>query len=304
YIQNSTGGQTANFNIFGNGRAASFTSDKYTVGLAAVLRAPGTDNLFAGVLSGPNAPTGSGNTYYGLLTGSSATSASDNTFVGRRAGSVTVGSANTFFGSMAGANGSFTGSNNTFVGYNADITITESPGSSNTLLGANAKVDPISNGNDLHFAAAIGAGAVVNFSDMIVIGKAAGVYDGVSRPADIVRTMGIFQPALASPGGSPVCFNNGLSICSSSLRYKADVQPYRRGLDVVRQLSPITFAWKDGGRRDVGFGAEDVAQVEPLLTFKNDRGEIEGVQYAQITTVLINAVKEQQALIEAQQKQL
>jgi len=39
--------------------------------------------------------------------------------------------------------------------------------------------------------------------------------------------------------------------------------------------------------------------VEPLLTTRNEKGEIEGVKYPQITTVLVNAVNEQQANIEA-----
>jgi len=68
------------------------------------------------------------------------------------------------------------------------------------------------------------------------------------------------------------------------------------------RLNPITFAWNDDSRPDIGFGAEDVFKIEPLLTFKNDKGEIEGVQYAQISTVLVNAVKEQQSQIETQKK--
>ena len=302
YIQNSTNTQTASFSISGAGKASSFSAPQFVVGFA-VVRAPGTENLFAGLLSGPNSPSGAGDTYFGTSTGAWATSASDNTFVGRRAGAVTTGSNNSFFGSGAGANGAYSGNGNTFVGRGADIAITESVGSNDTLLGADAKVDPIVSGTDLRFATAIGAGAVVSYSDMIMLGKPAGVYDGVSRPADIVRTAGLFQPALASPGGSPVCFNNGLSLCSSSLRYKTDVRPYRRGLDVVRQLNPITFTWKDGGRPGVGFGAEDVVKVEPLLTFENE-GHLEGVRYAEITTVLVNAVKEQQAQIEAQREQI
>jgi hypothetical protein len=172
------------------------------------------------------------------------------------------------------------------------------------LIGANAKLDPVTNGNDVRYATAIGAGAVAKFSDLIVIGKAAGTYEGVARPADIVRTAGIFQPALAEPGGSPVCLSSGLSICSSSRRYKKNIQQYAGGLDVLNRLNPITFEWTSSGRRDVGFVAEDVFQVEPLLTFKNDGGEIEGVHYAQISTVLVNAIKEQQAHIDAQAEEL
>jgi hypothetical protein len=79
------------------------------------------------------------------------------------------------------------------------------------------------------------------------------------------------------------------------LRYKTDVQSFQGGLDVVRRLRPISFNWKEGGLRDVGFGAEEVEQIEPLLTTYNDKGEIEGVKYKQITTVLVNAVNELKA---------
>ena len=30
--------------------------------------------------------------------------------------------------------------------------------------------------------------------------------------------------------------------------------------------------------RDIGLGAEEVATVEPLLTFRSDKGEVEGVR--------------------------
>lgn len=44
--------------------------------------------------------------------------------------------------------------------------------------------------------------------------------------------------------------------------------------------------------------------VEPLLATRSALGEIEGVKYKQITTVLVNAVNEQQKIIDAQQKQI
>jgi hypothetical protein len=55
---------------------------------------------------------------------------------------------------------------------------------------------------------------------------------------------------------------------------------------------------------DVGFVAEEINAVEPLLTVYNDEGKIEGVKYAQVTTILVNAVKEQQTQIEKQQEQI
>src|SRR5207247_5017581 len=92
---------------------------------------------------------------------------------------------------------------------------------------------------------------------------------------------------------------NTVATCSSRLRYKEQIAPYHAGLELINRLRPISFAWKAGGRRDLGLGAEEVAKVEPLLVTHNDQGEIEGVKYAQLNVVLINAIKEQQAQIEA-----
>jgi len=55
--------------------------------------------------------------------------------------------------------------------------------------------------------------------------------------------------------------------------------------------------------RDVGFGAEDVEKVDPLLVTYN-KGQVEGVKYDRISVVLVNAVREQQVQIEKQQQQL
>ena len=85
--------------------------------------------------------------------------------------------------------------------------------------------------------------------------------------------------------------------CSSSLRYKTDIAPFSSGLDLVARLRPIAFTWKEGGARDLGLGAEEVAAIEPLLVTRNASGQVEGVKYDRVAVVLLNAVKEQQAQI-------
>lgn len=61
---------------------------------------------------------------------------------------------------------------------------------------------------------------------------------------------------------------------------------------------------------DVGLVAEEVAEIEPLLTIEKN-GQVEGVKYDRIGVVLISAIQEQQTqiseqqkLIESQQKQI
>jgi len=106
-------------------------------------------------------------------------------------------------------------------------------------------------------------------------------------------------------GDTLVCHYFGqLAYCSSSLRYKTNIAPFGSGLNLVKQLSPITFNWKEGGKKDFGLGAEDVEKIEPLLVSYNDKGEVEGVKYDRIAVVAINAIKEQQAEIESLKNQV
>jgi trimeric autotransporter adhesin len=128
-----------------------------------------------------------------------------------------------------------------------------------------------------------------------------------TAPDDKLEVNGIIRVnILGSAGATPLCHNSSSQIatCSSSLRYKTEITPFTGGLALVKLLRPITFSWKQDGMRDVGFGAEEVAEVAPLFTFRNDRGEIEGVKYDRVSVLLVNAIKEQQTQIEQQQAQI
>ena len=76
------------------------------------------------------------------------------------------------------------------------------------------------------------------------------------------------------------------------------------GLDIVERLQPVTFKWKGRDEQDLGFVAEQVASIDPLLITYNSEGEIQGVKYPQLTAVLVNAVKEQQKEIVELRKEL
>ena len=95
-----------------------------------------------------------------------------------------------------------------------------------------------------------------------------------------------------------------LGNCGSSIRFKTNVNPLGSGLDLVSRLRPVTFNWKESGKLDLGFIAEEVAEVEPLLATYNDDGRIQGVKYDRVSVVLVNAVREQQAEIESQRKEI
>ncbi len=296
YILNqpiTTAPQNANFNISGTGKANIFDATlQFNIGGSRVFSVTESDSTFVGKGAGAT-NTGVSNSFFGVNTGSSNGKGMMNSFFGREAGVSNLdGRDNSFFGADAGRY-TDSGSSNSFFGYSAGKS--NSFGNNNTILGAEADVEQPT----LSYATAIGSGALVGASNTIVLGRRGGV-DSVSIP-------GIVQlEKLGSAGSAHLCRNKQQKIaaCSSSLRYKTNILPFRSGLTLLQRLRPIRFEWKDGGMKDVGFGAEDVAKVEPLLVTYNDKGEIEGVKYEKLATVLVNAVKEQQAQIEAQRRQI
>lgn len=280
------GAPTEKLQVAGNVSASgTLTAAQYNIGGSRVLSVAGTDNLFAGINAGTANTMGFRNSFFGVNAGANNIEGFRNSFVGDRAGfSNTNGIGNSFFGSDAGLSNTI-GNSNSFVGANAGLSNTT--GGNNTIIGVNANVGA----NNLTFATAIGSETVVNSSNTIALGRANG--------ADKVVIYG-----LGAAGSTNLCRNasNEISFCSSSLRYKTGVQNFTGGLNIVRRLRPIAFNWINGGMSDVGFAAEEVNKIEPLLTTTNSSDEIEGVKYGQLTTVLVNAVKEQQAQIELQQK--
>ena len=237
--------------------------------------------------------TGDENSFFGVSTGEANTVGIQNSFFGTISGLKNVdGDSNSFFGAYSGLNNS-SGNNNVFIGRSAgDFNTT---GSNNTTIGSNADVGQ----PNLTHATAIGADSAVALSNTIALGRTDG--------SDRTLIWGLLDLALLDTAGSQaICRNaNGrISTCSSSLRYKTNINPFGFGLNLVKSLKPITFDWKAGGMHDLGLGAEDVAAIEPLLVTYHKDGQVEGVKYDRIGVVLINAVKEQQAQIEAQQKQI
>jgi hypothetical protein len=320
----SNGGRSSNLFVgisAGASNAAADTKSSFFGSNAGQSNTTGDANSFFGYFSGKNNTTGRDNSFFGSGAGNSNTTSGENSFFGHSAGALNTGGNNSFFGSLAGIlnttggdnsffgfaagnnnmTGSFnsffgdtaginntTGSHNTFVGYNADFDIMSPTGDNNTLLGFNTKVKSgVSN------STAIGTGASSTTSNTVVLGTDQEV---VIVPGKLeVDTLGV-------AGNQQLCLNkqNRLAPCSSSLRYKTDLRPFLEGMSIINRLQPVSFTWKDGGLRDLGFGAEDVEKIEPLLVTYNTQGLVEGVKYDRITVALVNALKQQQALIKLQ----
>jgi trimeric autotransporter adhesin len=323
---NTSGGSNA---FFGKGAGAdntTATGNSFFGALAGNSNTTGANNAFFGFEAGRLSDDAFNNSFFGYEAGESNVIGLNNSFYGFTAGKLNTGSRNSFFGSGAGqvSTGGFhnsffggqaggantTGDDNTFVGLDSGLTNTT--GTGNSAFGTYANVGA----NNLTNATAIGFRASVLANNAMVLGQINGVNGatantnvgiGTTTPLDRLHVNGILRViTLGAAGSTSLCHNasSQISTCSSSLRYKTDIAPFRSGLNLINRLRPISFTWKDGGKRDLGLAAEEVAALEPLLVTYNGKGEVEGVKYDRVAVVLLNAVKEQQEMIRQQQSQI
>jgi hypothetical protein len=84
----------------------------------------------------------------------------------------------------------------------------------------------------------------------------------------------------------------------SSARHKTNVKTVKNPIETVKSLRGVTYDWKGTGQADVGFIAEEVGAIVPeVVSFGHD-GRAEGIDYGRLTSVLVEAMKQQQSEIE------
>lgn len=85
----------------------------------------------------------------------------------------------------------------------------------------------------------------------------------------------------------------------SSRTFKTNIRPLQRALEKVEQLQGVSYQRKSDGQQEIGVVAEDVDQVVPEVVSRDpETNEVQGVDYARLTALLIEAVKSQQAEIQ------
>ena len=236
--------------------------------------------------------TGSSNTASGLQALYSNTTGYENTATGYVAlSSNTTGGNNTASGEDA-LGGNTTGNQNTAVG--AAALYSNTTGSDLTCIGyeCNAGADGLSN------ATAIGAHAMVGASNALVLGGtgkwAVKVGIGTTTPSNILT--------IAQGAGQPV--SDGWATFSSR-RWKTNIQTLHDALGKVEQLRGVSYELKESGKHEVGVIAEEVGAVVPeVVTWEENGKDAQSVDYGRLTALLIEATKQQQALIRKQQEQI
>ncbi len=85
----------------------------------------------------------------------------------------------------------------------------------------------------------------------------------------------------------------------SSRRYKENIKAMEGALEKVERLRGVSVDWKASGKHDIGLIAEEVGAVVPeVVAYEVNGQDAKGVDYARLTALLIEAVKEQQTQIQ------
>ena len=236
----------------------------------------GIYNNAVGIYSLLSLTTGNFNTATGAGTLLANTS-DDNTATG--AGALlgnTTGSLNTANGTFALFNNTI-GNDNTAIGFEALFHNTI--GSGNTALGVDA-------GNGVTTASSVICIGIsgANVTNSCFIGNIFGV-----------TTANAATPVLVDSAGQ-------LGTISSSRRFKNEIKSMDKVSESILALKPVTFHYKSDSTNTPQFGliAEEVAEVNPDLVVRDQKGEIYTVRYDAVNSMLLNEFLKEHVNVEEQ----
>ena len=210
----------------------------------------------------------------------------------------TTGIGNTASGSAALFNNN-EGNNNTASGDYALYVNTT--GNFNTGIGS-AALDNNTTGSGNIALGPFAGNSVTTASSVICIGNQGANVDNSCFIGHIRNV------TTANANAIPVVIDSAgqLGTASSSRRFKNEIKPMDSASEVILALKPVTFHYKSDKTSTPQFGliAEEVAEANPDLVVRDEKGEIYTVRYDAVNAMLLNEflkehrkVKEQEATI-------
>jgi hypothetical protein len=130
---------------------------------------------------------------------------------------------------------------------------------------------------------------------------------GTTTPDEKLHVVGNAKITAVGAG----TFSNNLNITStgvlttatSDAKYKYNIRPLNYGLETLLQLKPVNFQWIEGEEEDLGFIAQDVAEIIPEAVNTNWNSDLL-FRYESLIPILTKAIQEQQALIKALEQRI
>lgn len=105
--------------------------------------------------------------------------------------------------------------------------------------------------------------------------------------------------AATATGDISACFNATSkavtegSVCGTSLAiYKTNIVTMSNGLDYIKQMNPVTFSWKQDGKSDIGFIADQMAAIDPRLGAYDASGVLFNMRDRPVLATAVKAIQE------------
>ena len=91
----------------------------------------------------------------------------------------------------------------------------------------------------------------------------------------------------------------------SSIRFKENIKPIENAVNLVESINGVRYTWKDSNREDIGFIAEHIGKSIPEIVKWEENGlDAIGLDYTRISSILVEAIKDQQKQIDELKKEV
>ncbi len=140
----------------------------------------------------------------------------------------------------------------------------------------------------------ISRGYTLQSSPYFVITPSGNVGIGNSTPS--------YKLQVGNPGDGTSAIANAWNTFSD-VRFKEDITNITNALSLVERLRGVRFRWKNTSREDIGLVAQEVENIIPEVVYEDANG-YKSVAYDKLVAVLIEAIKEQQKIINKQEKEI
>jgi len=280
----------------------------------------GNNNVCIGPFSGLYMPSGENNVFLGANTGRNA-AGSGNVFLGYYAGTDETGSDKLYIENSNSASPLIYGEfDNDLVKINGDLHVVGSP----TLGSLMIAPSEATNGDDAEIILAEDIDGTFNMSmkydgglnrlewwaeddagtygPLMYLGYntlGGGIphfYTGFLKP----MSDNIYDLGASSLRWDDVFATNGV-IQTSDKRQKSEIKDMDYGLSTVMKMRPVSYYWKDKPERGrkVGLIAQELINIIPeIVNVGEDENKTLGINYAELTPVLVKAIQDQQKEIE------
>ena len=132
-------------------------------------------------------------------------------------------------------------------------------------------------------------------------------FNGLVRMANTTASSSTTTGSLVVTGGVGIGGRLTVSqiVETSSIAFKENVNPLTNALDMIMQLTGVSYDRKDkSATNEAGLIAEDVNKIMPNIVVKDENGNPYGIQYTKIVAYLVEAIKDQQTQINELKKKV